>query len=446
MRSQTVQLKSRVALSNDLFEKLDILKDTFAGETAYIVTCGPSLSNYDSVQLNSFLSDKLVLSIKQAYQLLPDVTDFHILHHSHIQRYRYGSLAPIVVNEDEGHSFVQADLLLPKEPSDLYSSISLTRKFAEYRLADNPVRPCGPGILYEIGLYLALHLGVTSVVIVGWDLYSNREQLDGLLNGAISQSHFYENDSRRYDELAARDHATTDISERLRLFKDGDVVNRVGTIPIDDIVLTASGSRLFAEWLASQGMHVFTTTDSPNVSRWIPRIDLFETEDADYLAGKWRQKEYASGDGEFLHFRPLKSSSIDITAADHRLSVGWHAPEIWNGVPVRWSGPTTSSLIPLPLARDRDLEIVVRIPASVASGLPVLLESGEPIPLSWAVTAGAAYEGKGVLSPDSSWNEVFTVLEYRTEKVFCPGASFPGSKDWRLLGLPFASCSVHPVP
>lgn len=444
MRSETASLKQHIALSNDLFEKLEILHNAFPGQTAYIVTCGPSLLQYDAIELKSFLSDKLVFSIKQAYQLLQNETDFHILHHSHIQRYSYPDKKTIVVNEDEGHSFVPADLLLPKDSSNLYASISLSRRFEEYRLDVNPVRPCGPGILYEVALYLALHIGAANVVIVGWDLYSSPEQLSELRQGRVSQTHFYEVNSRRYEESSARDQAITELSQRLRRFKDGEVINALGAIPVDDIVFTAVGSRFFAGWLESQGTRVYTTTDSPNVSRTIPRVDVFRTESDRYLAERWNLRSNPGVEYEFEHLQALKSASMTVTATDARLSVGWHGPEIWNGVPARWSGPSSRSVLPLPLDRSRDLEISVRVPSSVVDSLPSLSEGGNPIPLQWTPVEGGGYEGRGIIRAGAGWNEVFSLLDFQCDRMFCPAKAFPGSIDIRELGFAFSSCTVWP--
>ena len=82
MTRRTPELKRLLTQSNDLFEKLGMLEGAFKGETAYILATGPSLARFDPIQLKSFLSGKLVLSIKQAYQFLDNETDFHILHHS----------------------------------------------------------------------------------------------------------------------------------------------------------------------------------------------------------------------------------------------------------------------------------------------------------------------------------------------------------------------------
>ena len=46
-------------------DRIKCLKDTFIGETMYIVAAGPSLKTIDNNHLINFLKDKLTVSIKQ---------------------------------------------------------------------------------------------------------------------------------------------------------------------------------------------------------------------------------------------------------------------------------------------------------------------------------------------------------------------------------------------
>ena len=70
-------LRKRLSLTSDLQEQVDILKDSYKGDTAYILNCGPSLSDYSEEFLKEYLADKLTISVKQAYSAFPEVTDFH---------------------------------------------------------------------------------------------------------------------------------------------------------------------------------------------------------------------------------------------------------------------------------------------------------------------------------------------------------------------------------
>ena len=76
MKELTKQLKQDIQSLETIEERLQHLKDKYKGETAYILTCGPSLSTHDEQLLNSKLKDKLVFGIKQAYNLVSNITIF----------------------------------------------------------------------------------------------------------------------------------------------------------------------------------------------------------------------------------------------------------------------------------------------------------------------------------------------------------------------------------
>ena len=56
------------------------LKDLYnykKGEDCYILACGSSLNKHDNDQTRELLKDKVVFSIKQAYERFKKETDFH---------------------------------------------------------------------------------------------------------------------------------------------------------------------------------------------------------------------------------------------------------------------------------------------------------------------------------------------------------------------------------
>ena len=75
MKSQTDKLKKQILLLEEVEDRVRCLKDSYKGETAYIVASGPSLNNYSHKYLQEFFSDKLTMSIKQSWNVLKDQTD-----------------------------------------------------------------------------------------------------------------------------------------------------------------------------------------------------------------------------------------------------------------------------------------------------------------------------------------------------------------------------------
>ena len=67
MIDKTFELRKKMLMLDTSQERLEVLRDAFVGETAYIVAAGPSLKDYTPDFLNEKLKDKLVFSIKQSF-------------------------------------------------------------------------------------------------------------------------------------------------------------------------------------------------------------------------------------------------------------------------------------------------------------------------------------------------------------------------------------------
>lgn len=84
-------LKSKV-LGFDTYEQINAnIKDAAKGETAYLVTCGPSLTSHNREELIKKLDGKLVIACKQAYEYVKEVATIHLLSVYNYQPYEYHS-------------------------------------------------------------------------------------------------------------------------------------------------------------------------------------------------------------------------------------------------------------------------------------------------------------------------------------------------------------------
>ena len=98
----------------------DNLKDKYKSETAYLVTCGPSLANHDDNILMDKLRDKLVLSVKQAHDVVGDISDFHLLNTYNLKEYHYLVENTIVVwSVSKSYAYNQLQRIQNK-PLDIY--------------------------------------------------------------------------------------------------------------------------------------------------------------------------------------------------------------------------------------------------------------------------------------------------------------------------------------
>lgn len=181
IQSRVANLKAQMSRTGSYRERINILKNAFAGEKAYIVACGPSVGFYDAQDLERAMSDGVVISIKQAQRILPNVTDFHLTNVVNLVPFEY-SRETILIHQSDGRTdhlgalghfmHFNSDVLVyfDQKHFSLPQQLAFTHNFDDFLFENSLLRPWGPGIMYEIAFYLAIHLGVREAQILGWDL------------------------------------------------------------------------------------------------------------------------------------------------------------------------------------------------------------------------------------------------------------------------------------
>jgi len=162
-----------------------LLKDSFKDETCYIMSCGPSLKDVTNAELRSKLEKGVVISVKQSIDEAPDLVDFHMFNCANLPNakadghYIYDCYPkPIVIassNYDRGmrwHMPQEVDLFfkIPIRTEVNNEFLSLTKEFERFTFENSLTRPCGPGIMLETVIPMAVHLGCKEIVVIGWDL------------------------------------------------------------------------------------------------------------------------------------------------------------------------------------------------------------------------------------------------------------------------------------
>lgn len=258
IKDKTKILKKQIKKLNTLEEKLDLLENAFEGETCYLLNCGPSLNSHDQSELKEKLKDKLVFSVKQAKDYVPGITDFHFFNCANLpmpdntfipEHYKYVSEDPIVIassNYDLGtrwHKFQKQDLFfkIPIRTEINNEFLCLTKQFEDYIISNNPARPCGPGIMYETVIYMAVHLGVKKIIALGWDLSNNNPKREK------DYKHFYDDNEK--------------------MFSKGDVLPW-------EISITCKASEDLYKWLKTKGVELELCSDVSELYREIPRVKI----------------------------------------------------------------------------------------------------------------------------------------------------------------------------
>ena len=165
----------------------------------------------------------------------------------HLPHYRYGedTLSISSSNYDQYRRWSALQL------SDIFFKIPIrteinneflvrTGKIDEFLMSKSLTRPCGPGIMYETVLFMAIHLGVSSITCIGWDLTDEKVSEN-------NYEHFY---------------GSTE-----GLINRGDILSW-------EIEETRKFSKSFYNWCRENGIDLNIASDKSSLYEGIPRINL----------------------------------------------------------------------------------------------------------------------------------------------------------------------------
>lgn len=263
MHKNTHDLKNNILQYEDIPDRLKLLKNSYKDETCYIVSGGPSLKNYSPEYLREKLKDKLVISVKQSFNILKEVVDFHVLNFTNFQPYDYRETDNIVVWEvfEQFHpemilkNNLKCELMLPvigNRESDIVKRIDESQagklSFDDFTLDKTINRMYGPGIMYETVIHLALYLGVKKIVTLGWDI-GDISKFKGDKYEDVWQDHFYEDTP---DKMA---YAPTPMN-----------FHEVNTV--------VASTEYLNKWLLSKNVELNIISDINPAHKSIPRIEL----------------------------------------------------------------------------------------------------------------------------------------------------------------------------
>tara|TARA_Y100000310_G_scaffold93674_1_gene91188 strand:+ start:158 stop:955 length:798 start_codon:yes stop_codon:yes gene_type:complete len=264
MHDKTKELRNRMLQYEDIPDRLVVLRDAYKGETCYIVTVGPSIKNYEEDYLRDKLKDKLIITVKQAYNIFRELSDFQVLSFANFNPYTYSSDNTMVVWEvfEQYHPQIilengfKCELMLPvvgnHEPDikkRQEQSQAGTLSFDDWTLDKTINRMYGPTIMYETVFHLAIYLGVKEIITLGWDIadmniFKNKDPYEDVFN-----DHFYQN---------------TDYAIK---------------IPANytELSIVVNSTKFFYEWLKSKNIDLKVISDRSAVNEIVPRIELQES-------------------------------------------------------------------------------------------------------------------------------------------------------------------------
>ena len=186
MISITKSLKQDLQSLESIEERLNLLKDKYKGEEAYVFGCGPSLNTHNKSLLREKSKDKLVLCMKQSFDIVGnDICDFHLMNTYNIKSEQYQYNDNIIIwGVSKSYADAQLEKIVnQKRPLDLYwpiinppyitkeQTINGSKNFDDMKLLGQRCEVTwGPGLFYELAIPLLYHLGIKNIVTFGFDL------------------------------------------------------------------------------------------------------------------------------------------------------------------------------------------------------------------------------------------------------------------------------------
>ncbi len=258
IKQKVLDIKREIRKCSTTEEKVEILKDAFRGEECVILATGTSLTEKDPEYIKERLKGKLVLSVKQAYDLYKDISHFHFFNCANLPMYKSNTIPQHYVYDPGGPISVASSNYLPGQRWSKYQKYDLffkipirteindqflckTGEYEKYLLKNTIQRPCGPGIMFETVIYMAVHLGVKKITAIGYDLS------DPEIKKASNHKHFFGD--------------TKDLINR------GDVLGW-------EMGANIEASAGAYEWLKSKGIEFELASNKSVLSDTIPRVEI----------------------------------------------------------------------------------------------------------------------------------------------------------------------------
>lgn len=285
MKNNTIKLKKILSNLKTLDEKIALLEGSYKGEECFIITAGPSLNSIDTKKLYEKLKNKLVICVKQSFELFNEISDFHLINPYNYKDYNYNNNNTIKVYvKPKGESFFTPNLTSDIEldiVSDYSRENCLCNKnnYEEYTFENNFNRPYGPGIIHEVGIYLPILLGVKKITFISWDLGSiKNDQIKRFYTKGIIKAKLelliYKLNYNLYNKYYVTFYNYYCKIKYLLGFKN-TVLNNPGMTE-NEAKFISESTELLYEWFAKKNIDVCLLSNSSMLSSKFKRINIDE--------------------------------------------------------------------------------------------------------------------------------------------------------------------------
>lgn len=190
---------------------IKIYKDLHKNQDCVILTCGPSLNEYNKDKILNFIKNKIVICIKETIIEFKDQCHFFFSNNNRHRQYEFNSNTKKIytchpwcfdkTNECyTDHLINNYDLILVEDINFHTENKQLlkVKNFDDFSFDKNIKRPWGPGILYETVFYFLNYMGIKNIFTIGWDLIDceNKTALTHYFDNFTDNNY---NSSKRYN-------------------------------------------------------------------------------------------------------------------------------------------------------------------------------------------------------------------------------------------------------
>tara|TARA_Y100000593_G_C4301970_1_gene333823 strand:+ start:144 stop:905 length:762 start_codon:yes stop_codon:yes gene_type:complete len=191
MKNITKNLKRKLLELESVEERMDSLKNKYKGKTAVILATGPTLNDHNAEEMRKIFLDRddlVVISVKHAYSITKETTDFHVSNLWSMDRKN-----PTVYEDDntiaifnvaKSYQKEHLDIIMDNNhPCDIWfpvlnppyvddtQTIQATKNYDLFwMLGEKCESIWGKSIMYSSAIPLALHIGCRDIITIGWDL------------------------------------------------------------------------------------------------------------------------------------------------------------------------------------------------------------------------------------------------------------------------------------
>lgn len=242
---------------------INTIHNFLSGRDCVILTCGPSLTEYDKSQIREFCKGKIVICIKESILEYGDICDIFFANESRFRNYDLDNSYLKIYQKgkkvfkdirDKYDMILEEDLEFRKDQMQILK----TREFEKYDMTKTTKRPWGPGILYESVFYFCKYIGIANVYTIGWDL------IDPVVHDNIK--HYFEDYDNGIYNKSLKFGKECNECEYEKFYKGIEFKK--------EMTFVNSNISYMYDYFKDSGMSIYVVGHQSYVNNYIPRIYL----------------------------------------------------------------------------------------------------------------------------------------------------------------------------